>query len=98
MRLDTNQFRLFNSSTLSVSAVVADRSGGTLRTYDDGTLDLSGVNTFTGNIETYSRSLLRMSGAGQLGSGTYAGTIAMADASDFLRQLRQPNAQRCHIG
>ena len=78
LRHDTSQYRDYSTgSTLSVSAVVADRGTATVRTYDTITLDLSGVNTYTGNTEINNSSTLRISGAGQLGSGTYAGTIAI---------------------
>ena len=80
LRHDTSQYRDYSTgSTLSVSAVVADRNTATVRTYDTITLDLSGVNTYTGGTEIYDSSTLRISGAGQLGSGTYAGTIAIAN-------------------
>ncbi len=42
-----------------------------------GVLTLSGVNTFTGNIASTGSSNITISGAGQLGSGSYAGTISM---------------------
>ena len=80
LALNTSQFVDDSTgSTLSVSAVVADRlnATGIVRTYESITLDLSGVNTYTGNTELYNSSTLRISGAGQLGSGTYAGTIAI---------------------
>ena len=78
LRHDTSQYRDYSTgSTLSISAVVADRSSALVRTYDSITLDLSGVNTYTGGTEIYNSSMLRISGAGQLGSGTYAGTIAI---------------------
>ena len=78
LRHDNAQYRDYSTgSTLSISAVVADRGTAIVRTYDTITLDLSGVNTYTGGTEIYNSSTLRISGAGQLGSGTYAGTIAI---------------------
>jgi fibronectin-binding autotransporter adhesin len=44
-----------------------------------GALTLSGVNTYTGNT-TISLGTLEIGGAGQLGGGSYAGTIANAGA------------------
>jgi autotransporter-associated beta strand protein len=86
LALNTSQFNDYSSgSTLSVSAVVADRlnATGVVRTYSTITLDLSGVNTYTGGTELYNTSTLRISGAGQLGSGTYAGNITMNENADF---------------
>jgi len=84
LRHDNAQYRDYSTgSTLSISAVVADRGTALVRTYDTITLDLSGVNTYTGGTEMYNSSTLRISGAGQLGSGTYAGNITMNQGADF---------------
>ena len=48
-----------------------------------GTLDLSGVNTFTSALTLSNQSQLVISGAGQLGSGSYAGNITMNQGTDF---------------
>ena len=48
-----------------------------------GTLDLSGVNTFTSALTLNNQSQLVISGAGQLGSGSYAGNITMNQGTDF---------------
>jgi len=61
-----------NSGTSTISGVVSGTSK--LTKAGAGMLSLSGTNTYTGNT-TVSAGTLRLSGAGSLGSGTYAGTI-----------------------
>jgi len=73
-----------SSKTLSISAVVGDTGGaGTISVNLGGTVDLSGVNTFTQNITLANQSQLIVSGTGQLGSGSYAGNITMNQGTDF---------------
>ena len=71
-----------SSKTLSISAVIAG-GGGTYTLASGGTLDLSGVNTFTSALTLNNQSQLVISGAGQLGSGSYAGNITMTRGTDF---------------
>ena len=84
--LTLNGSRQFNftdsSKTLSISAVIAG-GGGTYSVGTGGTLDLSGVNTFTSALTLSNQSQLVISGAGQLGSGSYAGNITMNQGTDF---------------
>ena len=84
--LTLNGSRQFNftdsSKTLSISAVIAG-GGGTYSVGTGGTLDLSGVNTFTSDLTLNNQSQLVISGAGQLGSGSYAGNITMNQGTDF---------------
>ena len=85
--LTLNGSRQFNftdsSKTLSISAVIAG-GGGTYSVGTGGTLDLSGVNTFTSALTLNNQSQLVISGAGQLGSGSYAGNITIdAGCTDF---------------
>ena len=84
--LTLNGSRQFNftdsSKTLSISAVIAG-GGGTYTLASGGTLDLSGVNTFTSALTLNNQSQLVISGAGQLGSGSYAGNITMNQGTDF---------------
>ena len=84
--LTLNGSRQFNftdsSKTLSISAVIAG-GGGTYSVGTGGTLDLSGVNTFTSALTLNNQSQLVISGAGQLGSGSYAGNITMNQGTDF---------------
>ena len=83
LRIATNQFT--GDSTLSISAVLADRTGtpGTFRTFSGVTLDLSGINTFAGPLQLNNSSQLVISGAGQLDTGAYAGAIEMLNNADF---------------
>jgi len=79
----SRQFNFTDSSkTLSISAVIAG-GGGTYSVGTGGTLDLSGVNTFTSALTLNNQSQLVISGAGQLGSGSYAGNITMNQGTDF---------------
>jgi len=79
----SKQFNFSDSSkTLSISAVIAG-GGGTYSVGTGGTLDLSGVNTFTSVLALNNQSQLVISGAGQLGSGSYAGSITMNQGADF---------------
>ena len=79
----SRQFNFTDSSkTLSISAVIAG-GGGTYSVGTGGTLDLSGVNTFTSALTLSNQSQLVISGAGQLGSGSYAGNITMNQGTDF---------------
>jgi len=79
----SRQFNFTDSSkTLSISAVIAG-GGGTYSVGTGGTLDLSGVNTFTSDLTLNNQSQLVISGAGQLGSGSYAGNITMNQGTDF---------------
>ncbi len=69
-----------NLETSSTVGTVVEMSGvisgaGVLETSDDGTLQLGGVNTYTGNTAIASPATLSIVGAGQLGSGSYSGTI-----------------------
>jgi fibronectin-binding autotransporter adhesin len=54
-----------------------------LSTNANDTWKLHGVNTFTGNISCANQALLVIDGAGQLGSGSYAGNITLGQGSDF---------------
>ena len=68
------------ANDLSISAIIT--SAGGLDKSGAGTLLLSGVNTYTGNT-TISAGTLEIGGAGQLGSGTYAGTISNSGTLDY---------------
>jgi fibronectin-binding autotransporter adhesin len=82
-----------DSGTNRVSGVISDGSG-TVRLQlsdtapQDGSSEanfwaLSGVNTFTGSTTLSDTSHLLIDGPGQLGSGSYAGTISINDTATF---------------
>ena len=56
-----------------ISGVVSGTAG--LTVYNSGTLVLSGVNTYSGTTSINSPAVLTLGGAGQLGSGSYSGSI-----------------------
>ena len=55
-----------------ISGVVSGTAG--LTVYNSGTLVFSGVNTYSGTTSINSPAVLTIGGAGQLGSGSYAGS------------------------
>jgi len=63
----------------TISGVVSGTGGVIVNsgTGAGGTLTLGGVNTFTGDITANSSSNITIGAAGRLGSGSYAGNIAM---------------------
>jgi len=62
-----------NSFSFTNSGIISGL--GSLRTVNSGSVILTGVNTFTGNIAINSTTILRLLDRGQLGSGNYAGNI-----------------------
>jgi len=72
-----NTIDIRGSSIVTDNGVIQDlTSGGTFTKSGGGTLILGGTNTYTGNT-TISNGTLTIGGAGQLGSGSYAGNIAI---------------------
>ena len=72
-----------SGTTLLISGPLVNISGANgLTKSGAGTLRLSGTSTFTGNT-TINAGTLEISGAGQLGSGLYAGTIANSNTFVF---------------
>ena len=59
---------------LSITGAITDNGGNTLDKEGNGTLSLSGVNTFNGDI-TIGGGSLRIDGAGRLNSGNYTAQI-----------------------
>ena len=79
-----------NTST-TFSGVLQDGTGGgalSLTKTGTGTQTLSGTNTFTGDT-TISAGTLEIGGAGQLGSGTYAGAIANSGTFNYNSSANQ---------
>ena len=60
-----------NAQTLNVP--IADAGGGLTKS-GNGTVNLSAINTYTGNT-TINAGVLNISGAGQLNAGTYSAAI-----------------------
>jgi autotransporter-associated beta strand protein len=85
----TNSFSVSTSTgrTLTISAEVAGVSGNNLTiatgTGTAGIVNLNAVNSYLGNTSVSGNGTLRMAGAGQLGSGSYSGTISIGGASNF---------------
>ena len=86
-----NPFAIFTGATgraLDINAAIAGVSGNNLL-LSGGTLNLSRTNTFAGNISINNNSganpiaSLNITGAGQLGSGSYLGNIAIVSQCFF---------------
>ncbi len=81
--LVTNNIAVNSGALLSLSSLNSfnfTNSGiisglGSLRTLNSGSVILTGVNTFTGNVTINSTTILKVLDGGQLGSGNYAGNI-----------------------
>lgn len=85
-----NTFTVSTSTgrSLTVTAEVTGASGRnlTIATGTGGTagiVSLNAVNTYLGNTSVTGNGTLRIAGAGQLGSGSYAGTIGIGSGSTF---------------
>ncbi len=72
-----------NGRSGTLSGIISDEgTGGNLVKNDPGTLTLIGSNTYRG-ATTVSAGTLNIGGAGRLGSGTYAGNIAIAGGASL---------------
>ncbi|WP_371348862.1 autotransporter-associated beta strand repeat-containing protein [Ancylobacter sp. IITR112] len=67
-------------SLATISSVLAGSDG--LEKTGDGTLILSGVNTYTGDT-AISAGTLQIASAGSLGAGSYAGDLSLASGTTF---------------
>ena len=75
-----SSFEYGSSADQILSGIIS--GAGDIAVSGAGTVTLSGVNTYSGTT-TVSAGDLALSGAGQLGSGSYAGAIAIASGSSF---------------
>jgi autotransporter-associated beta strand protein len=75
--LGANLLALGTGATAGNQTIIAGAMSGTagLKVYNAGTLVLSGVNTYSGTTTIDSPAVFTIGGAGQLGSGSYAGSI-----------------------
>lgn len=84
-----NTFSVSTSTgrSLTVIAELAGVSGNNLLittgTGTAGIVSLNGVNTYLGNTSVTGNGTFRIAGAGQLGSGSYAGTLSIGTGSKF---------------
>jgi len=69
-----------SGTTLTVSGNLS--GAGNVQLIDAGTLVLSGTNSYTGTT-SITAGTLEIGGAGQLGSGTYSGAIAISTGATF---------------
>ena len=82
-------FVLDGSANGVISGNMPDASGGaTLTKQGAGTWTLSGADNFSGGI-TISQGALTIGGAGQLGSGTYSGSISNAATFNYSSSAAQ---------
>ena len=77
------------SGNIVVGGTITGAGSVTASSSLTGTLTLTGVNTYTGNT-TISGGQLIISGAGQLNSGSYGGTISIAAGSTFTYNSSAP--------
>jgi fibronectin-binding autotransporter adhesin len=76
------------AANIDIISGVLSGTGG-FAVSDVGTLKLSGVNTYSGNTAIISPAVVTISGAGQLGSGTYAGNITNGGAFTYSSSANQ---------
>jgi len=74
------------NSITEIQGVLADNGANPLNitTTLSNELILSGDNTFTGDLTANNSAVITIGGAGQLGSGTYAGTIDLNQNANFF--------------
>ena len=83
-----------NTGTNTISGVMQDNGSGNLAvqvknfgatgvTGEAAFWEFTGNNTYTGNTTVANGSTLKVSGAGQLGGGTYSSTLTINDTSTF---------------
>ena len=83
----SQDWTVVGTRTLSVNGPVSGEAG--LNILGGGTVSLGGTNTYTGNMTISSNSALIISGAGQLGGGTYGATIANSGSFNYSSSANQ---------
>ena len=78
---NSGTFNYNSSAALSLSGVIS--GGGQLIQSGSGTLTLTAKNTYTGGTTVGPSRTLILSGAGELGNGTYAGAITNNGAFEY---------------
>ena len=77
----SNELFVDGSNNLTIGSVIADNGNPTAFTVGDtSTVTLTGVNTYTGQT-TVGGGTLTINGAGQLGSGSYAGAMVVQNGT-----------------
>ena len=82
----------YSSSAAQTFSGVISGSGNLTKDTNASTLNLSGINTYTGNT-TISAGTLQISGSGQLGSGNYAGSILNNGTLEYSSSAPRPSAE-----